>query len=34
MPLFGKKEENKRGFVPVDEVKGMILNKVPEGEII
>lgn len=34
MPLFGKKEESKRGFVPVDEVKGMILNKVPEGEII
>jgi DNA-binding transcriptional MerR regulator len=34
MPVFGKKEETKRGYVPTEEVLEMMQKKIPEGEII
>ncbi|MEM5834253.1 MAG: hypothetical protein QXQ69_00175 [Candidatus Aenigmatarchaeota archaeon] len=34
MPVFGKKEEVKRGYVPTEEVLEMMEKKIPEGEII
>lgn len=34
MPVFGKKEEEKRGYVPTEEVLEMMEKKIPEGEII
>ena len=34
MPIFGKKAEKGRGFVPVEKVKALISNNVPEGQII
>ncbi|MDI6798987.1 MAG: hypothetical protein QMD12_03295 [Candidatus Aenigmarchaeota archaeon] len=34
MPIFGRKAEVRRGFVPVDKVRALISNNVPEGEII
>lgn len=34
MPIFGRKVEAGKGFVPVDKVKALISNNVAEGEII
>ncbi|MCS7105970.1 MAG: hypothetical protein NZ942_01490 [Candidatus Aenigmarchaeota archaeon] len=34
MPVFGKKEETRRGYIPTQEVLEMMEKKVPEGEII
>lgn len=34
MPIFGRKAEAGKGFVPVDKVKALISNNVAEGEII
>lgn len=34
MPIFGKKREMGKGFTPIERVKKLISNNVPEGEII
>ena len=34
MPIFGKKKEIGRGFIPLDRVRAFLSNNVPESDII